>query len=101
MSVFRKYPPTFWVANSMEIFERMAWYGFYAVSSLYITGAPETGGLGFSSEQRGIIQGIIPFLLYLFPVVTGALVEPRTILAPATRVLNSFKLRVLKRRFRT
>ena len=75
MNVFRKYPPTFWVANTMEIFERMAWYGFYAVSSLYITGAPETGALGLSSEQRGIIQGIIPFLLYLFPVVTGALAD--------------------------
>jgi POT family proton-dependent oligopeptide transporter len=75
MSVFRKYPPTFWVANTMEIFERMAWYGFYAVSSLYITGSPETGGLGFTSEQRGIMQGIIPFLLYLFPVVTGALAD--------------------------
>jgi POT family proton-dependent oligopeptide transporter len=75
MSVFRKYPPTFWVANTMEIFERMSWYGFYAVSSLYITGAPETGALGLSSEQRGIIQGIIPFLLYLFPVVTGALAD--------------------------
>jgi POT family proton-dependent oligopeptide transporter len=73
--VFRKFPPTFWVANTMEIFERMAWYGFYAVSSLYITGARETGALGLSDEQRGIIQGIIPFLLYLFPVITGALAD--------------------------
>ncbi|UCG52675.1 MAG: MFS transporter [Candidatus Latescibacterota bacterium] len=67
------FPATFWVANLMEIFERMAWYGFYAVSSLYITGSVEEGGLGLTSEQRGIIQGIIPFLLYLFPIVTGAL----------------------------
>ena len=73
MSVFRKYPATFWVANVMEIFERMAWYGFYAVSSLYITDSVTDGGLGLTSEQRGVIQGIIPFLLYLFPVVTGAL----------------------------
>ncbi|MEK7704246.1 MAG: MFS transporter [Myxococcota bacterium] len=73
MNFLRKFPQTFWVANSMEIFERMAWYGFYAVSSLYITGSAATGGLGLSSEQRGIIQGIIPFLLYLLPVVTGAL----------------------------
>ena len=48
MSVFGKFPRTFWVANSMEIFERMAWYGFYTVSSVYITGTVETGGLGFS-----------------------------------------------------
>ena len=49
----KSYPPTFWVANPLEIFERMAWYGFYAVASLYITGTVETGGLGFSSEERG------------------------------------------------
>ncbi|MCK4546957.1 MAG: MFS transporter [Candidatus Eisenbacteria sp.] len=71
----RSYPSTFWVANTMEIFERMAWYGFFAVSSLYITGAVETGGLGFSSEQRGQIQAIVPFFLYLMPVITGALAD--------------------------
>ena len=52
----KSYPATFWVANTMEIFERMAWYGFYALSSLYITGPKETGGLGFTSVQRGQIQ---------------------------------------------
>jgi MFS family permease len=71
----KSYPSTFWVANTMEIFERMAWYGFYAVSSLYITGPTETGGLGFTSVQRGQIQAIVPFFLYLFPVVTGALAD--------------------------
>ncbi len=71
----KSYPTTFWVANTMEIFERMAWYGFYAISSLYITGPKETGGLGFTSLQRGQIQAIVPFFLYLFPVLTGALAD--------------------------
>jgi dipeptide/tripeptide permease len=71
----RSFPGSFWIANTMEIFERMAWYGFFAVSSLYITGPVETGGLGFTSEQRGAIQAIIPFLLYLMPVLTGALAD--------------------------
>jgi len=75
VGTLKSYPSTFWVANTMEIFERMAWYGFYAVSSLYITGAPETGALGFSSEQRGQIQAIVPFFLYLMPVLTGALAD--------------------------
>lgn len=69
------YPSTFWVANVMEVFERMAWYGFYAVSTLYITGSRETGALGFTSEQRGQIQAIVPFILYLMPLVTGALAD--------------------------
>ncbi len=70
-----KFPRTFFVANVMEIFERMAWYGFFAVSSLYMTSPVAQGGLGFSSIERGILQGIIPFLLYLFPVITGALAD--------------------------
>ena len=43
MSRLKEFPSTFWVANTMEIFERMAWYGFFAVSSLYITGKIEDG----------------------------------------------------------
>ena len=69
------FPQTFWVANTIEIFERMAWYGFFAVSSLYITGKVSEGALGFTSEQRGMLQGVITFVLYLLPVFTGALAD--------------------------
>lgn len=71
----KEFPATFWVANTLEIFERMAWYGFFAVSSLYITGAVGEGGLGFTDEDRGVLQGVVTFFLYLFPVVTGALAD--------------------------
>lgn len=97
----KKFPPTFWVANTMEIFERMAWYGFFAVSSLYITGSVESGGLGFSDEERGVLQGVVTFFLYLFPVITGALADRygfRTmlfasfsVLVPAYFLLGQFK----------
>ena len=69
------FPAEFWAANVMEIFERMGWYGFYAVSSLYLTGAVASGGLGLSSEDRGVIQGLATFFLYLFPAVFGALAD--------------------------
>ena len=75
MSVLRQFPRSFWTANVMEIFERMGWYGFYAVSTLYLTNAVADGGLGFSSEDRGVIQGIATFFLYLFPAVFGALAD--------------------------
>ena len=71
----RELHSSFWVANTMEIFERMAWYGFYAVSSLYITGSTESGGLGLTNEDRGVLQGVVTFFLYLFPVVTGAIAD--------------------------
>jgi len=96
----KDFPATFWVANTMEIFERMAWYGFFAVSSLYITGAVKDGGLGFSDEDRGVLQGVVTFFLYLFPVVSGALADRYgfkkilyaafTILVPAYYLLGQF-----------
>ncbi len=75
ISIWNQFPGSFWAANAMEIFERMGWYGFYAVSSLYLTGAVADGGLGLSSEDRGVIQGLATFFLYLFPAVFGALAD--------------------------
>ncbi len=75
VSIWKQFPGAFWCANVMEIFERMGWYGFYAVSSLYLTGAVADGGLGLSSEDRGVIQGLATFFLYLFPAVFGALAD--------------------------
>lgn len=65
----------FYVANTMEIFERLAWYGFFTLSSLYMTSPRAQGGLGFSDQERGFLQGMIPFILYLLPVLTGALAD--------------------------
>jgi dipeptide/tripeptide permease len=85
----------------MEVFERMAWYGFYALVSLYITGSRESGGLGFSDADRGFITGVVPFLLYLLPVLTGGLADKfgfkRTflvaflVMAPAYLVLGEVR----------
>jgi dipeptide/tripeptide permease len=101
MTKLKDFPGTFWIANTMEIFERMAWYGFFAVSSLYITGAVEDGGLGFTDEDRGVLQGVVTFFLYLFPVVTGALADRYgfkkmlfsafVVLTPAYYLLGQFK----------
>lgn len=71
----KSYPAQFWVANTMEIFERLAWYGWFTVMPVYVTGSVETGGLGFSTETRGNLQAIPPFILYLLPVLTGALAD--------------------------
>ena len=97
----RSLPKSFWVANIMEIVERMAWYGFFALSSVYICGSVAEGGLGFSSSDRGIIQGAVTFLIYLFPFVTGALGDrygykkmlliAYSILAPAYALLGQMK----------
>lgn len=96
VSIWKQFPAAFWVANTMEIFERMGWYGFYAVSSLYLTGAVADGGLGLSSEDRGVIQGLATFFLYLFPAVFGALADRygfrRMFLASCTVMIPGYLL---------
>ena len=33
----KSFPRTFWIANSMELFERWAYYGMFTVLSVYLT----------------------------------------------------------------
>ena len=73
--IFRQFPSTFWAANVMELFERWAWYGIYMVLALYLTGSTDTGALGFSQEQKGSLMGTVTFLLYLLPIITGAIAD--------------------------
>jgi len=102
-SAWRQFPRSFWVANAMEIFERMGWYGFYAVSTLYLTNPVADGGLGFSSEDRGVIQGLATFFLYLFPAVFGALADrygfKRMFLASAVVMAPAYILLAAPRTF--
>ncbi len=74
-SVFKKYPKTFWVANTMELFERWAWYGMFMLLALYLTGSKDTGALGFTQEQKGYMMGPVVAILYFLPLITGAIAD--------------------------
>jgi dipeptide/tripeptide permease len=73
--VFKKFPRAFWVANTMELFERWAWYGLFAVLALYLTNSTDDGALGFTQIQKGSIMGTVTMILYLLPLITGALAD--------------------------
>jgi dipeptide/tripeptide permease len=74
-TVFKKFPSNFWYANAMELFERWAWYGFYMLFALYLTGSTDQGGLGFSQTQKGMMMGIGTAILYFLPLITGAIAD--------------------------
>ncbi len=74
-TVFKKFPTNFWYANAMELFERWAWYGFYMLFALYLTGSTDQGGLGFSQTQKGLMMGIGTAILYFLPIITGAIAD--------------------------
>lgn len=75
IGVIKKYPQAFWVANTMELFERWAWYGIFMLLALYLTGSQETGALGFSQEQKGYMMGPVVAILYFLPLITGAIAD--------------------------
>jgi len=75
LTIIKKYNATFWAANTIELFERWAWYGFYMAFALYLVNSKDTGALGLSQAQKGIIMGTGSMLLYFLPVITGAIAD--------------------------
>ncbi len=75
VTVIKKYNTTFWASNIIELFERWAWYGFYMVFALYLVNSKDTGALGLTQAQKGIIMGTGSMLLYFLPVITGAIAD--------------------------
>jgi len=63
------------VANTLELFERFAWYGMFMVLALYLTNSQDTGALGFSQAQKGLMMGVVVGTLYLMPLFTGAIAD--------------------------
>jgi dipeptide/tripeptide permease len=75
IGLMKSFPKPFWVASAMELFERWAWYGLFAVFALYLTGSTDKGGLGFSHIEKGEIMSYITGILYLLPIITGAIAD--------------------------
>jgi proton-dependent oligopeptide transporter, POT family len=74
-SVFRSFSGTFWIANTMELFERMAWYGMFIMLANYLTGSADQGALGFSQSEKGLMMSTLAGLVYFLPILTGAFAD--------------------------
>jgi len=68
-------PRIYWIVVMMEFFERGAYYGLMAVLSAYLALSVAEGGLGFSKVSIGAIKSTITPLLYLLPILSGALAD--------------------------
>ncbi len=65
-----KFSKAFWVANTVELFERAAYYGVFVVITLYLSRV-----LGFSDIKAATIAGTFSALLYFLPTFAGALAD--------------------------
>ena len=63
------YPNVFWVANSIEVLERFAYYGIYFGFGIYMA------SLGYSRAQLGLAQSIFLLLSYGIPVISGTFAD--------------------------
>ncbi len=66
------FPNAFWVANTMELIERLAYFGVRAVVGLFIVDAAVKGGLELTHLQRGTIFMVWALFQTLLPMFTGA-----------------------------
>ena len=64
----------FWVANIMEAFERLAFFGVRAVLPLYMVAA-RGEGIGLSYQQKGLIYMVWAIFQCLIPMVSGGYAE--------------------------
>ncbi len=63
------FPPVFWVANTIEILERFAYYGIYMGFGIYLQ------QLGYSRGDLGNIQSIFLAVSYLIPLFSGTFAD--------------------------
>lgn len=63
----KKFSKAFWVANSVELLERLAYYAVFIVLTIYLSNV-----WGFTDVQSGIISGVFSAFLYLLPTFVGA-----------------------------
>jgi MFS family permease len=65
----------FWVANFMEMIERLAYYGVRVVIPIYIAQADEIGGLHFTQVDKGFIFMWWAVVQSALPVFTGGFAD--------------------------
>lgn len=61
---------TFWVANVLELFERLAFYGSKAVLAVYLADK-----VGLGAQAAGSLAGLYSGLIFSLPIIAGTFVD--------------------------
>lgn len=62
-----RFTRTFWIANSVELLERAAWYGVFVAITLYLSRI-----LAYSDIEAATVSGVFSAGLYFLPTFSGA-----------------------------
>ena len=64
-----RFPLVFWIANTIEVLERFAYYGIYMGFGIYME------YLGYTKTQLGIVQSIFLAFSYTLPIFSGTFAD--------------------------
>jgi len=91
------FPRVFWVANSIEVLERFAYYGIYIPFGIYMQ------QLGFSAGELGVVQSIFLLFSYGIPIISGTFADrfgfKKVLIISYLAYLPSILLLILTRSF--
>ena len=62
------FPMTFWIANLLELIERLAYYSWYVVMTIYLFKI-----IGFTDIEKGYIFAFFSASIYFFPMISGTI----------------------------
>jgi len=74
-SIFKKFGRAFWSLNSIEMFERLAYFAVRSVVAVYIMQADDPGGLHLTAAHKGTIYAWWFVFQSLLPTFTGGLAD--------------------------
>jgi len=64
------FKPAFWVANILELFERLAFYGSKAVLAVYLANK-----IGLGAQAGSSLAGLYSGLIFSLPIIAGVFVD--------------------------
>src|SRR5512137_623180 len=71
----RVFGRTFWTLNTIEMWERLAYYNLRVMAPIYIMQADNPGGLHLTAADKGSIYAWWAAFQSLLPVVTGGFAD--------------------------
>lgn len=105
VATMRTFPRSFWMGCTIEMWERLAWYGLRVVLPIYVMQADEPGGLHFTSAQKGTIYAWWALVQSLLPMISGGFADrygyKKTIAAYATINVTAYVLMANMRSYAT
>ena len=70
-----RFSRTFWTLNTIEMWERLAFFNLRVVAPIYIMQADNPGGLHLTATQKGIIYAWWAVFQCFLPIITGGIAD--------------------------